>query len=308
VIVLVYKMESQEKSEDKSEDKGIEAEITTIETKDGKDKLFWKSWKPRGTIIGTVTFVHGQAEHCARYDAIFQRFAGSGIVVNCFDLRGHGQSSGKHGHSPFDACLEDISLIASKADPNLPHIIYGHSMGGLLSIHWILHRIQKGDLPRLDGAVITSPLIKLTKPIPAMKTLASFLNALSSSTTIKNGIDPGTISRDKEANELYAKDPFNRGLVSFQTVRDFMHAGDHVIENADKISIPILMLHGDADQITSHKASELFITKVSSKDQKIKIYKDCYHELHNEPREVREVVIQEIEEWILAHFKPSASE
>jgi len=68
-----------------------------------------------------------------------------------------------------------------------------------------------------------------------------------------------------------------------------------------------LILHGGADDITDHKASEQFSGKVSSSDKVLKIYPGLYHEIHNELKEAREEVIQTIQDWLLSHCKVTQS-
>lgn len=69
--------------------------------------------------------------------------ASAGIVVNSFDHRGHGNSKyvpcccicacaddshrGKRGHLLYAEAFQDIDLIAAKADPQLPHFLFGSS-------------------------------------------------------------------------------------------------------------------------------------------------------------------------------------
>eukprot|EP01114_Cavostelium_apophysatum_P021494 TRINITY_DN7519_c0_g1_i1.p1 TRINITY_DN7519_c0_g1~~TRINITY_DN7519_c0_g1_i1.p1 ORF type:complete len:305 (+),score=56.35 TRINITY_DN7519_c0_g1_i1:61-975(+) len=279
------------------------AQTQIIDSPDGTHKIFWKSWKPSQNPIGTVTFVHGQSEHCSRYDAIFDRFAENGIVVNGFDLRGHGRTSGIRGHSPFEDIYKDISLIASKADPSLPHIIYGHSMGGLLSLSWVLQHMNANDLIPLNGAVITGPLLKLVSMIPGTPLAAKIMSTLAPSTTVKNGLKVTTISRDPVEVEKYAKDPLNHGMCSFKTVRDFIYAYEQVLTNASKYKLPLLLMHGAADAITDPKATEHFYNHASSSDKTFKSIPDAYHEIHNEPLEVREDVIKTILAWVLDHLK-----
>jgi len=289
-----------------NKEKIIQFEAEILPTTDGKEKLYWKSWKPK-EAIGTVTFVHGQSEHCSRYDAIFGKFAIAGLHVNCFDLRGHGQSTGIRGHTPFESIFEDISLIVSKADPKIPHIIYGHSMGGLLVLSYVLSFQQAKKLPQFAGVVTTGALLRLTHPLPGQSVISKVLSAISETTTIKNGVKATAISRDKDEVEKYVKDHWNHGLISFKAARDISVFSVYVMQNANNFSHPLLILHGGADDITDHKASEQFSNKVSSSDKTLKIYPGLYHEIHNELKEAREEVIQNILDWLLGHCKATQS-
>jgi hypothetical protein len=54
---------------------------------------------------------------------------------------------------------------AQRADPSLPLFIYGHSMGGMA----VLKYMQDHPHAHVDGIIIASPLLNLTKPIPWWK-------------------------------------------------------------------------------------------------------------------------------------------
>jgi len=289
--------------EDQRTDSKFEPLITTINTTDGKEKLYWKSWKPKQEPIGTVTLVHGLSEHCGRYDFMFEEFAESGLVVNCFDLRGHGHTTGIRGHTPFKESFEDISLLISKADPKLPHIIYGHSLGGLLVLGWIHRRITEKNLPPIAGVVVTGPLLRLTKPIPGMGFISSVANSLVPFKTLKAGIDPKQITRDPEQVELYKNDPFNAGLISCQTIRHFLTEGTEVLSKAREFTLPVLLMHGGSDQVNDPKTTEAYFNTITSTDKTLKIFEGAYHELHREIEEVRLETIRLIKGWILQHVK-----
>jgi len=269
-----------------------------ITTTDGLDRLFWKSWNPKKPIA-TITFVHGQSEHCSRYDSIFERFAKSRIQVVCFDLRGHGHSSGVRGHTPFDKMFEDIDLMYKKSDPDVPHFVFGHSMGGLLVVSWILSRQKLGKLPPLAGAIASGPFFALTNPIPGQGFFASFLSAISQTSALSNNVNPQWTSRDVEQIRKYAKDPLNHGKISFKSAKDCFEYGELCIQHASKFTTPVLFTHGGADLLTSPKATEQFFTGCSSSDKTLKIYPGWYHELHFEPQEASQEVLLAYENWIV---------
>jgi len=65
-------------------------------------------------------------------------------------------------------------------------------------------------------------------------------------------------------------------------------------------SLPLLILHGDADKVTSHDASKAFVEKANVDDKRFSSYPDGYHELANEPDGMSEKFTEEVTEWILA--------
>ena len=48
-----------------------------------------------------ILLIHGLGEHSGRYLNLIQDFNDKNISVFTIDIRGHGKSEGKRGHSPF---------------------------------------------------------------------------------------------------------------------------------------------------------------------------------------------------------------
>jgi alpha-beta hydrolase superfamily lysophospholipase len=74
---------------------------------------------------------------------------------------------------------------------------------------------------------------------------------------------------------------------------------DECKAHADSITLPIRIMHGGADDMTSPEGSELLFNKVGSKDKKLKIYDGVMHEILNEPEGPE--ITQEIIDWMDSH-------
>jgi alpha-beta hydrolase superfamily lysophospholipase len=64
---------------------------------------------------------------------------------------------------------------------------------------------------------------------------------------------------------------------------------------ASGITLPILLLHGGADVMTSPEGSRFLHQHVSSSDKTLKIYPGLYHEIFNEPE--RAEVLADVLDW-----------
>ena len=88
-----------------------------------------------------VQLVHGGAEHAARYQHFAQALNEHGYLVLAEDHRGHGETAvlGKGlgnmgGSNSLAAVCSDVVELTSRAKvryPNLPIVIFGHSIGSL---------------------------------------------------------------------------------------------------------------------------------------------------------------------------------
>lgn len=252
-----------------------------IESHDGL-KLHGQSWEPEAGTKAVVCLVHGLGEHCGRYVHVAETFNNAGYALMSFDLRGHGRSEGKLGHAPdYVVLMDDIFQLletARERHPDLPLFLYGHSLGGNLAIHYAL-RCQ----PTLAGIIATAPLFKTASKPPAWKLfLLRAMHGLWPSLSISSGLETAALSRDPEVLQHYRNDPLVHNRISARLAIDMLHNGEWNLQHAAELPCPLLLMHGDADRITSAKASREFARRADAVCT-LKIWDGFFHELHNEP-------------------------
>ena len=245
-------------------------------------RLQGQGWEPDGEIKAVVCLVHGLGEHSGRYDHVAEAFNRAGLAVLAFDLRGHGRSAGKRGHAPSYAVLmEDTALFLDQAPeryPALPVFLYGHSLGGNLAIHFALRK-----KPPLAGIVASSPLLRLAYAPPAWKTmLLETMYALRIKWSIPRGEDDTALSHDQNVVRAKRNDPLCHGRVTAQLAVEMLRNGDWNLAHAAGFPCPLLLMHGDADRITSAEATKEFALQAKACCT-LKIWDGFFHELHNEP-------------------------
>ena len=243
-----------------------------------------------------VLLVHGMGEYGSRYErVVIPRLLEHRLCVITYDQFGHGSKPGKKGHHPgYEYLLESIDRCLDKSKQtfgDLPVVLYGHSMGGNVSLNYILDRPKK-----ITGAVISSPFLRLSFEPPAWKlALGRILGKILPSVTLANEIDAGAISQIPEEVEAYLKDPLIHDRVSPAYSIAFLEKGKQVIERAREVSIPVLLLHGTADQLTDHRASEELARKAADHVEYFEV-EGGYHELHHDLK--RQEVMNHILSWI----------
>lgn len=243
---------------------------------------------------GVFLFVHGLGEHMGRYDEVFRRMNKLGMVCLGLDHIGHGRSPGKRGHAPdYEFFMEEVNALARYAAENysgLPVFLYGHSMGGNIAFNYLISH-QKS----LSGAVISSPWIRLQTQVPAFKKMLSGVAAkLAPSLTLPNDLDPSGISSDPEEVKRYVNDPLIHDRISTSLFEEMSSAAKRIGSGISQIHIPVLLIHGTADPITSHEGS----AEVASGNEiiHIKLFPGSRHELHHDKS--RESVFMTIEKWL----------
>ena len=267
------------------------------ESRDGL-KMYARAWLPEKPTA-VVCLVHGHGEHVNRYNHVGEAFIRAGYALQGFDLRGHGQSGGSRGHTPsYESLLNDISDFladARKRYPGLPLFLYGHSMGGNQVLNYVL-RYPKD----INGVIATGPWLRLAfEPTAIQLTLAKVMNKVFPSFTQPSGLEQAAISRDPEIVRAYADDPFVHDKISARLFTVMHTQGLWALEHAAALKIPMLLMHGSADRLSSVDASKEF-AKTAGKMVSLHIWDGFYHEIHNEPEKAD--VIGAMTDWINEHL------
>lgn len=271
------------------------------QSKDGLT-LFGRVWQSEEKHPkGVVHLIHGLGEHTGRYNHVAKALTNAGYHMAGFDLRGHGLSEGKRGHTPkFDYFLDDISLFreetAKLLGTSLPSFIYGHSLGGLIVINYGI-RFPEG----LAGAIATGPLLELSfAPPKLMWLVAQVMAKVMPTFTSNNALDVNALSRDTAVVKAYQDDVLVHDQITSRLVVDMLHRGGELLAQAEKWSIPLLLMHGTEDHITSCEASKTFAEKAGSMVTFVP-WDGYYHEIHNDIG--KELVIEKIISWLDGQIK-----
>ncbi len=266
-----------------------------ITSADGKE-LFAVEWslkEPKAVIA----LVHGLGEHISRYNHFADFFTNNGIAVVGFDHRGHGQTAGPRGHSPgFEAMMNDVDALLGIIEQNysgVPVFLYGHSMGATLVLNHVLRR-----KPAIKGGIASAPPVILkNKPSAVLVGLGKLMRNIYPGFVQPNGLDPNHISRDPEEVAKYINDPLVHNKVSASLGMDLLDGGKWLDEYEGKSPNPLLIMHGDGDQISWAGSSETFAEKMGATFKK---WEGLYHEIHNEPEQQQ--VFKYTLEWIMGQL------
>ena len=257
--------------------------------------IFYRCWapaEPRAVLL----LAHGLAEHSGRYGDFASFFADAGIATYALDFPGHGRSDGKRGHvrnfQEYTDALGALLSLAREAHADIPFVLFGHSMGGLIAADFLLQHQSEFVAAVLTGAAIQSP----QQP----SSIVLFINRVIASVMPRLGVlrlDASGISRDSQVVSDYENDPLvYRGKATAGLVTALFSAMKRVVENATSIRLPMLIMHGSVDSLTAVEGSKLLHDTISSEDKKIVIYDGLYHEILNEPERMN--VMEDILGWL----------
>ena len=222
-----------------------------FQTFDGQN-LFGRAWYPSERAQAVVGLIHGLGEYSGRYTHVAEWFGKERIALIAFDLRGHGRSEGKRGDAPsFESYMRDLDAFQQQIEARFdktPCFYYGHSMGGLLMLNYLIRR-----QPKILGAI--SSAAGLHTPLTQQKLKLALVQTLSRWTpklAIPSGLDANAISRDQNVVQRYRADPLVHGLVTLRMAQATIPAIDFVFQHADQIGVPLLILHGTAEIGRAH--------------------------------------------------------
>lgn len=279
----------------------------TDDTRHGNDRLlsrgaasiFEQWWLPKGEPRAVVAIVHGYAEHSGRYQHLAAFLNARGYAVEALDLRGHGQSSGRRVYvTSFSEYLSDVARFlraVHERHPGKPVFLLGHSMGGGIATLFVIAR-----KPDIAGLILSGPALRVRSAPVGLRMRGLRLLGKVAPTYSLSPLPAAAISRDPTVVDAYENDPLvYRGGMRLGHGAASMRALQRIQLDMEEVEVPLLVMHGSADRLTSPEGSEELVERARSSDKTLKIYDGLYHEIFNEPEQ--ETVMQDLAEWLDAH-------
>ncbi|RUV66337.1 MAG: alpha/beta hydrolase [Mesorhizobium sp.] len=255
--------------------------MSTFTTKDGTE-IFYKDWGTGQPIV----FHHGWPLSADDWDNQMLFFLDKGYRVIAHDRRGHGRSTQTATGNEMDTYAADVAALVAHLDvKNAVHI--GHSTGGGEVARYVARYGGEGRVAKavLIGAV--PPIMLKTDSNPGglpIEVFDGFRAALVA--------NRAQFYRDVPAGPFYG---FNRegAKVSQGAVDNWWRQGmmggakahydcieafseTDFTEDLKKIDVPVLIMHGDDDQIVPIADSALLAAELV-KHGTLKVYKGLPH-------------------------------
>jgi len=259
--------------------------------------VFYRHWRAPAPVRAVILLVHGLGEHSGRYDDFARFFTEQGVAVVAPDHLGHGESPGVRAHigsfDEFIGPLDELREAIGQWYPEAPCFLVGHSMGGLITARYLLDRQDW-----FEGAALSAAALQTAAPPSGLTLMIIKLLCLVMPTAGVMQLDPAEVSRDPDVVQRYIEDPLvHSGKITAGLAHALFKTMDEVSSGSSAIRLPVLLMHGSADAMTTPAGSEAFHDAISSPDKRLRVYPQLYHEIFNEPERLQ--VLGELRDWIL---------
>ncbi|CAI2933936.1 alpha/beta fold hydrolase [Aminobacter niigataensis] len=277
-----------------------------------------------------VQINHGLAEHAARYGRFADFLAAHDCHVYAHDHRGHGATSAPDAPTGrfaakdgVDRVLADVGAVhdfIAVQHPDLPVVIVGHSMGGLIALNFVLRHSERvaaaaiwnanfsaGILGRLAQAILAFERFRLGSDVPSRilpkLTFGDWAKKIPGRRT-----EFDWLSRDPAEVDAYIADPlcgWNASVSMWIDIFDLVFAGadDGNFASVRK-DLPFNLIGGAHDPATDGgKAVEALASRMRRmgfSNLVSKVYAETRHESLNEVN--RDAVMADFAGWLNLTF------
>lgn len=264
-------------------------------TRDGLIQ-FRRRWTPAGPARASVLLLHGISEHTGRYEHVGDRLAEAGLEVVGIDHRGYGQSGGRRAHiHRWSDFLDDVEdQLEEVRSLGLPTVMFGHSMGGLITLSYCLDGRPVPDLAVVSGPALG---VDLTSKQRVFQVVGPVVRRVSPTLEIREEFDPTVFASDISVGEKFRDDPLRPDFVTVGAAMELLGALEKANQRLASLEVPTLCMHGSEDKLVPAWSSEP-LASVAGMDRIV--YDGLGHEIFNEPNGLE--IVDEAIGWIDAHL------
>lgn len=259
-----------------------------------ENELFYQFWVPEMEPTASILIIHGLTGHSGRYGELVTTFTNSGYAIFGVDLPGHGRSSGEKVYvdtfKTYVSVIKEAVYRIKRLYPERPLFLLGHSMGGLITTEYLTQEDNQ-----IAGAILSCPSIKTTKPVSRIKYLLSlFLSSVYPTFHIQK------LNTNKCKTLCESTDPYvYRGKITARLSVEILKAMKRVLQNAKKISTPLLILQCVNDSLVSPEGATTLFRQISSEDKTLKLYTTQSHEMLSSTD--NSSVYSDLRHWLAKH-------
>lgn len=262
--------------------------------------LYFQSWYPRGYTQAIVVMLHGLGSHSDEFSPAVEYLVAQGYEVHAFDLRGHGRSPGQRGYiNAWIEFREDVHAFLKhiySQRSSCPCFLWGHSLGGTIALDYALRQPNY-----LHGVIVSAPALEKVRVSPIKLTLGRLLSRVMPRFSLELGIRNELGSRNAAIRAIYLQDPLRHSYGSARLATEFFATVKWINKHTADLQIPLLVLHGGADQVTFPEDSRAFFEKIIFPDKEHHEYPGYYHDLYVDVN--YQAILIDMNKWLERHLE-----
>jgi alpha-beta hydrolase superfamily lysophospholipase len=288
--------------------------------------------KPVGKPRAVVQVSHGLAEHAARYGRFAGFLAGRGFATYAHDHRGHGFTTTPDApprsfarEMGVQKVVADVAVVhdlIAAENPDVPVVAFGHSMGGLIALNFVLAHPRRATAVAIWNANFSAGLtghaarallawerFRLGSDMPSLLlprlTFAAWATSIPGRRT-----DFDWLSHDAGEVDAYIADPLCGWAPSVSMWQDifrliFRGADDRNFADVPK-TLPFHLVGGEEDPATEGGAAVRTLSgrlaAMGFSNPETRIYAGTRHESLNELN--RNLIMADFVAWLDATLPP----
>jgi non-heme chloroperoxidase len=256
--------------------------MSMITAKDGT-RIFYKDWGSKAAPV--IVFHHGWPLSSDDWDAQMMFFLEQGYRVVAHDRRGHGRSGQTDTGNEYDCFASDVSDLVEALDlKNVVHV--GHSMGGGEVVHYVA-RAKPGRVAKAATIGAVPPLMLKTGSNPGglpMEVFDQFRRGITGNRAqffldVASGPFYGFNRPGVQVSEGVIRNWWRQGMMGgikaqYDCIKAFSETD--FTDDLRAIQVPVLVMHGEGDQIVPIADSALLAIKLL-KNGTLKTYPGLSH-------------------------------
>ncbi|MDH6251012.1 alpha-beta hydrolase superfamily lysophospholipase [Chryseobacterium sp. H1D6B] len=238
-------------------------------------EIFYREWnfKPQQK---SIIIIHRGHEHSERLNDIAQSTQFSGYNIFAFDLRGHGYTKTPTS-SIFMDYVRDIDSFAqflhSKYEVKISDIfVIANSIGGVAASAW-----AHDFAPDIAGMALLAPAFKINLIVPLANEMITLGTKLKKGLIIKSYVKSKMLTHDIEQQQAYDSDPLITRSIDAALLIDLADAGKRLVEDAEAIDTPTLILSAEKDHVVFNKEQKIFYDKLDTDLKEYEVLPNFFH-------------------------------
>lgn len=241
-----------------------------------EEKIFYRKYSDETWNKKVVIVLHRGHEHSKRLEDVINDKRLEGYKVYSYDYRGHGYTKVKATYE-FMNLVRDlnafVNFICQENNIKQKQIfIIANSVAGVVASTWI-----HDYAPKIAGVALVAPAFKIKLYFPFAKEFLNLAIKFKKDLNIKSYVKAKFLTKDVLEQQKYNADKLITPDIPAKQLVTLLDTAKRVVEDANLISCPTLVLSAQKDYVVDDKIQGDFFSRLSSKTKKLVPLKNSYH-------------------------------